>query len=1161
MGGPDTSRGINFQYACAIEIILECVTNPAWDMIQLEGSVDVEDVIVFDCARHVLVRTQIKQKNDPYQWQPAEIASVVQAFSICRDFEETRYQFVYAGSEGTTLVRSIRPILTKLRVEGAEALLSSEEAKLKKHFAPDAIAFLFKVGHRLEFIKHDTRGSLKDRSLMRIRRLCASRVSGHLTDDFEEQVYARLFQLIANTTEQAEQYARCLKRSEILEVLGVGTVKLKHEQEFGFGTLSTPLYLTLPRPLDNFVGRFDILNDLKHAVSTNAGSGWVAVYGLPGVGKTSVVRTLVDDNQVRELYSDGILWGALGRDSDPLTVLGVWAVELGMQQEELQALSTIEARAQAVHREIGMRRMLLIVDDVWELSNALAVGVGGPNCIHLATTRLPAVAQDLTVTQVFKLNEFDENECIDLFTRLAPQVIRDHGGQVHELIQLVGRLPLAIALMGKYLRRQGNHSRRLEAAISRLRNIGDRLSIDQLQSSLDRHPSIPLNVPLSLLTAIQISIDALDESSRQALYSLSILPPKPSSFIEPLALAVMEKTADTLDILYDSGLIEVVPPDRYTLHQVISDFGQLHYTDFNAKHRMIDFCLEYVERHHDDFDSLDPEVDNIFVAIQHAKDLGVDELYACFVNASYRFLETRGLYHLIVPHLQQAFLAAQRAGESREQGFALYHLGRTTLRLGKPAEAVQYFYGALDIETKCEDIYSCLNTIGNLSAALMELDKHEEAEKWVTHGLDDQEIIVGMLNTAGSVAVKRGDDVAGKRYFQEALQRVKALPSYTGLSPLLSNMAMTIAHDGRYQEAEAYLQAALTEAEKNHHYEYIVVSLISMISINLRLERFEVAESYLQRVLPLVKATPHMLSGEPLAECIFAIARNCKNSDRAAEYLRVALSFAQNLNDRHLVIKILSELGMSSAAHGNFEEAQIVLEEALTIAISSGLHEWSMKLLIDLGKVTANQRDYENAEHCFTTCLALAKAQGYKDKVFEILLLLARLAMYRNDFDRARPLFEQSADQALVSGNIDGALAVLDEIAEVALAQGEYFIARQYWRRVLILARQQESPQHISVALVRLGDISLKEQRFVEAEEAFRDAVSLAEENGLSDLAVVALYNLIRLYLSQGRVEDTRCASVHCFKLLEQMDSAEVNQFKQNLENLLGQNRIELEST
>src|SRR5690348_8179351 len=111
MGGSDTSRGINFQYACSIELILEFIANPHWDMIQMEGNTDVEDILIFNSAGGVLVRAQVKQKNDPYQWQPAEFAAVIEAFSHCKDAEETSYQFIHSGSDGPAFVRDIKPIL------------------------------------------------------------------------------------------------------------------------------------------------------------------------------------------------------------------------------------------------------------------------------------------------------------------------------------------------------------------------------------------------------------------------------------------------------------------------------------------------------------------------------------------------------------------------------------------------------------------------------------------------------------------------------------------------------------------------------------------------------------------------------------------------------------------------------------------------------------------------------------------------------------------------------------------------------------------------------------------------------------------------------------------------------------------------------------------
>src|SRR3984885_6898011 len=52
-----------------------------------------------------------------------------------------------------------------------------------------------------------------------------------------------------------------------------------------------------------------------------------------------------------------------------------------------------EARARIVHSAIGLRRMLLVIDDAWRIEDALAFRIGGPHCGPMVTPRSQAIAE------------------------------------------------------------------------------------------------------------------------------------------------------------------------------------------------------------------------------------------------------------------------------------------------------------------------------------------------------------------------------------------------------------------------------------------------------------------------------------------------------------------------------------------------------------------------------------------------------------------------------------------------------------------------------------------------------------------------------------------------------------------------------------------------
>src|SRR5205085_5760943 len=112
--------------------------------------------------------------------------------------------------------------------------------------------------------------------------------------------------------------------------------------------------------------------------------------------------------------------------------------------------------------------------------------------------------------------------------------------------------------------------------LSRLSDAQERLNISEPHSPAERHPSLPLDTPVSLQSVIAVTDSQLNEEQQTTLRALSVFPPKPDSFSETTAMAVTNCTPEMLDLLVDVGLLEISESGHYTMHQTIADYARLH---------------------------------------------------------------------------------------------------------------------------------------------------------------------------------------------------------------------------------------------------------------------------------------------------------------------------------------------------------------------------------------------------------------------------------------------------------------------------------------------------------------------------------------------------------------------------------------------------------
>ena len=351
------------------------------------------------------------------------------------------------------------------------------------------------------------------------------------------------------------------------------------------------------RTVNDLVGRDQLVEHLKQQLYASKNVTLVALHGLPGVGKTALAIALASDSTIRAEFSDGILWAGLGTQPNIPEVLSRWGTLFGVTVSNIGAL----------REAIGTRRMLIVIDDVWEINDAMALMVGGPHCAYLMTTRFPHIASSFADQRAIVVPELSEEDGITLLRHLAPEIPTDDMVRVHTLVRLVGALPLGLMLMGRYLHVQGYRGqvRRLRTAMEYLLDAEQRLQLSIPFVQSDAHPGLPAETLLSLQSVIEVSDQYLDEQARQALRALSVFPAKPNTFSEEAALVVSAVPVETLDKLNNAGLLEVDEAGRYMVHRVIADYARASLKDGDPFQRFVSYYGTYIEENRTEFEALE----------------------------------------------------------------------------------------------------------------------------------------------------------------------------------------------------------------------------------------------------------------------------------------------------------------------------------------------------------------------------------------------------------------------------------------------------------------------------------------------------------------------------------------------------------------------------
>jgi tetratricopeptide (TPR) repeat protein len=568
--------------------------------------------------------------------------------------------------------------------------------------------------------------------------------------------------------------------------------------------------------IDDAGSRGGFLSDLKQRLLAG---GNIALYGVPGMGKTSIAAKLARDPDVRRQFEDGVLWANLGDYADVSAILDVWSTKLRLRESDPQRSASVEDRRRAIRRAVSRRRILFVIDDAWNLADALALKLGGPDCAHLLTTYPIQVAVGFDPEGIVAAAGLEELEGLHLLARYVPDVLERHVDVARRLVAALDGSPLALSLVAKQCAAHGGAAADLGELLRRLVEEESRIG-EEPRLRWAAVQSAPGQAAPSLLTAVTWCAERLTDDERDTLRALSSFPPKPSTFSDDAALHVTGGRRDALTILVERGLLEMSGTGRYALHGSVSEYLHiLPAPPADASRRMAEFFVDAIRRQPGDVGFFEREQANVLAALDAAAR---ERLWRPLVDgtaAVVGHLDRRGQYERAKAYLERALVAAQALADADAEAAVLLSLGEMEERLGDFSAATARLERAWQLAEGRGHRDLLARTLQNLGVAASAQGDDRSAESHLMRALvlaradRDRARQCAIYTRLGWVETNRGHFSRARWRALRGLALACMLGDRAQTAQLLLSLGVTAYHEGKFEEARRLDLEGLEHAE------------------------------------------------------------------------------------------------------------------------------------------------------------------------------------------------------------------------------------------------------------------------------------------------------------------------------------------------------------
>jgi tetratricopeptide (TPR) repeat protein len=764
-----------------------------------------------------------------------------------------------------------------------------------------------------------------------------------------------------------------------------------------------------PRP-EHFTGREDELAWLTAELQPGRRS---ALCGPGGIGKTALASEalwcLDEAGHLQQRFPDGVLFYSFYGQPDPAL-----AFEHFVRSYDEGASDTTAA---AAHRVLAGKRALLLLDGTEECADLQAVLDVAGTCGLLITSRkhsdAPAALEDL--------DPLPEDQAIGLLqdwanAPLDPETARP-------ICQLLGRLPLALRLAGRYLR---NTAQTPAEYLAWLQTT----PLDALDQGKRRLESVP--------HLLQHSLEQVGEEARHLLALLGLLALAP---FQPIILASALDLDETtlrrpLDQLVNFGLLTRLPtplPDPHTpdlpsvppsspqpppappeaadpaetsppsggpggpyavTHALIHTYAHHHLPVDDDTAGRLAVVYTYLAKTESEqglpgYRILDPERPHLLRLIAVCTERGHWAGAKDLVWAVDGYLAIQGHTVQRQQALQTGLTAAQKLANRRDEGAFLDNLGIAYYALGQVEQAIDYYEQALAIDRQIGYRQGEASALGNLALVYAALGQLEQAIDYhrqalaIHYEIGDHQGQANRLDNLGIAYRALGQLEQAIDYHRQALVIARQIGDRRGQASALGNLGLAYRDLGQVEQAIDFHRQALVIARQIGDRRGQASALGNLGLAYWDQGQVEQAIDYHWQALVIARQIGDR-RGQASALGNLGLAYYALGQvEQAIDFHRQALVIHGEIGYRQGEADNLGNLGLAYAALGQVEQAIANFQQALAIDREIRYRRGEASQLGNLGNAHRVLGQIEKARDYLTQALHLFEAikSPYADRV------------------------------------------------------------------------------------------------------------------------------------------------------------------------------------